>query len=279
MPKPYGINGTPWHVERFHNNNPDDGRRHRSRCVFYDPKTKYCSMQMGECYGASHCKYYKEGQRDLITTDTATFETVQYKRPAMTFVPDKADDGTPENQIRVGDMIQIHSSRYMIVDAEMDKNRHHIYSCVLAREYENRQVAQKSIHIYSNWYLTDMKPIKCHAYEFGIVQHLLPAVVDHVKSERAMQEARKKADIQKRKIAEISGAKVGDYAFSSYAGKFKQPLGIKLEQMFLIVKTRGKSKKLSVKVDKLNQVIYIQEDLYKLHQEKIRELKSIDLSV
>lgn len=279
MAKPYGINGTPWHVERVHNNNPDDGRRHRSRCVWYDPKAKYCGMQMGDCYGASHCKYYREGPRDLITTDTATLETVRYEWPAASFIPEKARDGTPENQIRVGDMVQKYGGRYMIVDAVMDAERHHVYSCVLAREYESKSAAQDLIHIYSNWYLTDREPIKCHAYEFGIVQHLPPTVVGHVKSERARRAAREKVEAQKRVAARMTSMQTDDYVFAPYAGKFKRPDGVKVVQMFLIVRMPGKDKKLLVKVDKANRVIYIEEGLLKKYREKIRDQKHFELTV
>lgn len=279
MAKTYGINGTPWHVERAHNNNPDDGRRHRSRCVWYDPKAKYCSKQVGDCYGASHCKYYKEGPRDLITTDTATLETVRYERPATSFIPDTARDGTPENQIRVGDMVQKKSGRYMIVDAEMDADRHHVYSCVLAREYESKSAAQDLIHIYSNWYLTDREPVRSNAYEFWIVQHLPPTVAGHVKSERALREARKKIDAPKRVAVRMTSMQTDDYVLSSYAGKFSRPDGVKVEQMYLIVRILSKEKKLPVKVDNVHRVIYIEDVLYKKYWEKIKDQKRFELSV
>lgn len=280
MSKPYGINGTPWHVERVHNNNPDDSRRHRSRCVFYDPKAKYCSKQMGDCYGASHCKYYKEGPRDLITTDPATLETVQYERPERSFfIAEKARDGTSENQIRVGDMVQKYGGRYMILDVELDEKRHHVYSCVLARDYPNKTAAQGLINIYSNWYLTRQDPVKFHANDFGVVKHLPPAVVARVKSEREIQKARSKVDGQKRVDAGTSSLKAGGYVFSPYAGKFSRPDGVKVEQMYLEVRVGKKDKKLPVRVDHANKVIFIEVNVYRKYLDKIRTQKRFDLTV
>lgn len=277
MARQYGINGTPWHVERVHNNNPDDGRRHRSRCVWYDPKSKYCGKQVGDCYGASHCKYYKEGPRNLITTNVKTFETVQYVRPDSTFIPDTARDGTPENQIRVGDMVQKRDGRYMIVETELDEERHHVYSCVLAREFASKAEARGMIPIYSNWYLSDHDPVKCNAWDFGLVQHLPPSVVGRVKSERDMLLARKKLNGQKRAPAVQNNYLGKEYSVITYTGKFSCPKGIKVKQMYLVMHTSGKDKTLPIRVDKVSRVIYLEENIYKKYYDKIRNQKRYEV--
>lgn len=56
-----GIQGTPWHVERYHVES-DDHRRHRGKCSYYEKQSKHCCKRMTECYGASHCKFYRESK-------------------------------------------------------------------------------------------------------------------------------------------------------------------------------------------------------------------------
>ena len=56
-----GIQGTPWHIERYHVES-DDHRRHRSKCSYYEKQSKHCCKRMTECYGASHCKFYLESK-------------------------------------------------------------------------------------------------------------------------------------------------------------------------------------------------------------------------
>lgn len=53
------LTGTVWHTEKFVRQEGDP-RRHRSRCVNYDSKTKHCSYMCGQCVGAAHCSHYKE---------------------------------------------------------------------------------------------------------------------------------------------------------------------------------------------------------------------------
>ena len=53
------IIGTPVHIG-FLRMAERDERRHRTRCTFYDKKEKYCTYYANKCYGASHCKLYKE---------------------------------------------------------------------------------------------------------------------------------------------------------------------------------------------------------------------------
>lgn len=78
MAKVYGISGTPWHVERVHNEDENDSRRHRTRCMYYDKETKHCKRQYGMCVGASQCNVYREKTEDLIIDqDTGDGSTVK----------------------------------------------------------------------------------------------------------------------------------------------------------------------------------------------------------
>ncbi len=51
--------GTPWHIEKMHRKE-GDGRRHRSRCIYYDCAEPTCKRRKLECKGSSHCDFYKE---------------------------------------------------------------------------------------------------------------------------------------------------------------------------------------------------------------------------
>ena len=53
------MTGSPWHVEKF-TRQENDPRRHRSRCIYYNSSSKYCSYRCGQCAGAAHCSYYEE---------------------------------------------------------------------------------------------------------------------------------------------------------------------------------------------------------------------------
>lgn len=51
------LQGTPWHVEQVHRNEGDD-RRHKSRCMFYNPITKQCKDRW-KCNGSRYCRDYE----------------------------------------------------------------------------------------------------------------------------------------------------------------------------------------------------------------------------
>lgn len=52
------LTGHPWHVE-YLKMDEDDTRRHKSRCI-YHLKNNYCRKTSGNCFGSSHCSFYKE---------------------------------------------------------------------------------------------------------------------------------------------------------------------------------------------------------------------------
>ena len=51
------LQGTPWHVEQAHRKEGDD-RRHKSRCMFYNPITKQCKDNW-KCNGSRYCRDYE----------------------------------------------------------------------------------------------------------------------------------------------------------------------------------------------------------------------------
>lgn len=52
------LTGTPWHIEALSSN---DGKRHRSRCVYYSKSSNYCRYHRETCRGPSYCSIYEEG--------------------------------------------------------------------------------------------------------------------------------------------------------------------------------------------------------------------------
>ena len=53
------MSGTPWHIEKMHKKD-GDGRRHRSRCIYYEHTDQSCNRRMFKCKGSAHCEFYKE---------------------------------------------------------------------------------------------------------------------------------------------------------------------------------------------------------------------------
>ena len=51
--------GTPWHIEKTHRKE-GDGRRHRSRCIYYDCMEPSCKKRKLKCKGSAHCDFYTE---------------------------------------------------------------------------------------------------------------------------------------------------------------------------------------------------------------------------
>lgn len=62
MAKLKGVQGFPWHVDRYHIHE-DDEVRSRGLCVYYS-ESNHCDLNCTVCYGASHCKYYSTNEAD-----------------------------------------------------------------------------------------------------------------------------------------------------------------------------------------------------------------------
>ena len=65
------LEGTPWHIERFHRKEYDD-RRHKSRCKYYTKEK--CTKLGHRCYGSAHCLYYVES-KDKVTVNPGKCKT------------------------------------------------------------------------------------------------------------------------------------------------------------------------------------------------------------
>ena len=48
---------------------PDENKRHRSRCKYFDKNTKYCSYYMINCKGSNTCEVYEENCLSIKTTN------------------------------------------------------------------------------------------------------------------------------------------------------------------------------------------------------------------
>lgn len=84
------MTGTSWHIEKF-TREEGDPRRHRSRCIHYDKRTKECHFRSGKCIGSAHCMYYKEPitinmesnvKSDCQTADVKPSNTDEQKKEA-----------------------------------------------------------------------------------------------------------------------------------------------------------------------------------------------------
>ena len=75
-----GIQGTPWHIERYHLDEYDE-RRHRSYCKYFDKQTRRCGMLFSECYGASHCKYYSVIEKKQKDEEKQIIDSNSINRP------------------------------------------------------------------------------------------------------------------------------------------------------------------------------------------------------
>ena len=68
------MQGSPWHVEKL-SRKPGSKRRHRNRCINYNRSKEYCSVQIGRCIGAAHCRYYKEDGLPKNVTRVLTIDS------------------------------------------------------------------------------------------------------------------------------------------------------------------------------------------------------------
>lgn len=57
------LQGTPWHIEFLHSDQPGN-KRLRTKCVFYHSKTIHCLLG-GKCSGVVNCSSYSEKTLDL----------------------------------------------------------------------------------------------------------------------------------------------------------------------------------------------------------------------
>lgn len=69
---------TPWHVG-YALKKENDPRRHQSRCIYYDKKTKYCTTAQSpyvgiKCGGSAHCNAYAETRTEEVVQKEKEFK-------------------------------------------------------------------------------------------------------------------------------------------------------------------------------------------------------------
>ena len=65
------LSGHPWHVG-YLKMDEDDTRRHKKRCRYFlrdESHKNYCQKISGNCFGSSHCPYYKESGAKKTTQE------------------------------------------------------------------------------------------------------------------------------------------------------------------------------------------------------------------
>jgi len=142
MAKFGGIQGTPWHLERYHIEERER-RRHRSHCEFYDRGTKYCSMTRSVCYGASHCKYYrfrKKAKRSSPDTETESN------------IPNRISESEKRKAaiIEVGSVVTTKGKGYLVIEKPEDKTGLFICRRILGNEsngYPELSTLKKELYI------------------------------------------------------------------------------------------------------------------------------------
>lgn len=80
------IQGTPWHVGRYTRPEGDE-RRHRSNCVYFRKKDKFCTKCYVGCIGSAHCDYYESkkeaAEESILQTCTKLRNTEALKKHEM----------------------------------------------------------------------------------------------------------------------------------------------------------------------------------------------------
>ena len=123
MPKFAKINGTPWHVEQVHNEDENDPRRHRKRCIYFDKDARHCKKQYGMCVGAAHCKYYKEKKPDLVADKAVNMPvSIDKRETSKTGSPGRLELNGPVKSY-VGQRVLHMKFGLGLVIAQDDENR------------------------------------------------------------------------------------------------------------------------------------------------------------
>ncbi len=99
------LTGTPWHVEKMTRNEGDE-KRHRSRCVFFRKKDRYCNIRCCSCFGSAHCPYYEE--KTIAVNNAANNQ-----KKEITVPPIKNDEMTIDEKRRAYPFFsRVYSKKY-----------------------------------------------------------------------------------------------------------------------------------------------------------------------
>ncbi len=86
------LSGTPWHISYGDKIKENDKRRHKSKCRYYDRKTKKCNMYFSVCFGSSHCEYYSELKKEDIRDFKCTENKLKnFDRNTRIIIKDKIE--------------------------------------------------------------------------------------------------------------------------------------------------------------------------------------------
>ena len=282
MARPYGISGTPWHVERIHNDDPGDSRRHRSRCAYYDKESKHCAKAYGVCVGASHCKLYREKRADLV----------EYKAPEKLAVSnissskyDSSSQLSTEKQsdIAEGSFVVSNNMRYIVLKRNPGQNRTTSYLChrvIMIPGIGNAKSNRR--WIYKNYFLANyekytisgseiqkVESIPSQYYESFAKRNRLP-----VKSNQdakvpsvATKTGTTKINVQIESVAVVMSSN-RKYKVIAFEGKLRAHTDRRaLSQM---VYRTPNGKQLPVSVDHEKGIIYVTKTLFQNHEDEFR---------
>jgi len=292
MPKPYGISGTPWHVERVHNNDPDDGRRHRSRCMFYVSETKACKMNSSCCYGASHCEWYREKTADLVAEEKKTVtrslayqkdvkvlqanKPLPLKKEKTRIVTKRQDTQTVLTQkIRRGSLIGFGASKYFVWDIKQDEDLQFVYICKSVVE-KMTNARDNKYWLYGKWILSDTN-VEIPAMRVGSVEQLSSDITNRIFGVRQKQD-----DVKKPRRLDMSSAsskepKTEQYTFVK-TENCKSPSGKRTRNIYVDVYYYSKMKHLPAYEDPVEKKIYISKSLYEKYKSCIHGSKGFFIS-
>lgn len=281
MPKPYGISGTPWHVERVHNNDPDDGRRHRSRCLFYVPETKACTKNSSCCYGASHCDWYREKTADLVeeeedsVTRSLTFQKNVTMLQANKPLPLKKENSSAVTKsqntqtsfirkIRRGSLIGFGASKYFVWDIKQDDNLQFVYICKPVVEKTAKSARDNKFWLFDKWVLSDNN-VKIPSDKVGSVEQLSSDITNRIFGTKLKQDAAEKNKKREMLLAQKKEPRPERYSFVK-TENCKSPAGKRTKKINVDVYYQSKLKHLPAFEDPVEKKIYISKTLYEKYK-------------
>lgn len=183
MRKTYGISGTPWHVERVHNNDPEDSRRHRSKCSYYVKDAKTCAKLYGLCVGASHCKYYREKDASTITPEiTKSNGPHTLQKPTSASKQPLPERKTIDpHSITPGTIITVQRKRYLVTSVTSTPNLTYQYTCRRVEEKRANMLIPSTYYLYGKMYLCNEEPCKFQLSQIETVSNIPEKALNQLK--------------------------------------------------------------------------------------------------
>lgn len=294
MPKPYGISGTPWHVEQVHNNDPTDSRRHRSRCMFYVSETKACKKNSSCCYGASHCEWYREKTADLVEEEetvaskTSAFQKknpnaylanrpLPLKKELSSITPQKQNTQTGLTQkVRRGSLIGFGNNKFFVWDIKQDEDLQFIYICKPVVENRTGKAKENKYWLFSKWVLSD-ESVEISSDRVRSVEQLTPNIANRILGKTQTQNAA--TPIKKREVRSETKnePKAEQYTFV-LTEDGKSPVGKQTKNIYIDVYYQSKLKHIPGFEDPIDKKIYIWKPLYEKYKSRLHGPKGFFIS-